>query len=197
MTAPANFGGTVCQDGLLDLGRRMMGGLIQASRVTAFNCSDGAQISGATPKPARSLRLAPLPGGSGEVRAAILRSLPTWSEQGFRDRVDLPSLRQAHQAYFADLADLFARARRDRPEIAEFWEWLQPLSDYDAYRGLPLLYAPQIKSTVRFLSFFLHRLPDAAARHRLFAAGLEELEAICLYMRTDSLALFESTLVEP
>lgn len=193
-TVPANFGGTALVDGLFELGCRMMGGLIEAARVTAFNCSDGAEIKGAIPKRARSLRLAPLPGGSAPVRQAILDALPAWEQQGFSDRIDLPSLRAAHQAYFADLAAVFARARRERPEVAEFWEWLQPLSDDTAYRSLAMLYAPPIKSAVRFLSFFLHRLPDPDVRHRLFAAVLDELEAIGDFMRTDSLALFETTL---
>ncbi len=170
MTVLANFGGIATTTPTLDWSRIKLGLLFTRSGVKAFNCSDGAVITGATPQAATELETRPpldRQKVKDELRTDLLRSTPC--------RRALPSITREIAAYFATVA---AALSEDAPSIGAAWSALRKASAGKTpptfHRSAPL-YAGTARTLFEIGAWYTERMPEPAQRRVMLRYVLKQL----------------------
>ena len=144
---PGNFGGTIHTNDFLHQARAYASTLIRTRPIQVFNCSDGGAIEGASPKRSTSIRLRPLPGGTGSVRNKVIAELPCFAPKALLDGYDRGRLAAARDRLFADLTVVIDQALAGPPDILAFWTALRPVLETDAYHGVQRNCPPTLRPT--------------------------------------------------
>ena len=185
--APGNFGGIVKTDAMFFApAQRNIEALIRLSGVSVRNCSDGVRIAGARPLKAKGLRLPVLPMAHEAIREQVLQPYrPLVPGEGLT-LIDLEQVIRDRTRAFDALDAVLDRAEPDENGIIDVWERIQPFCDAEAYAGTTLLYSRELKSAVRFATFFLVRITDPDRRHGVFRRVLTAVRSLLTALRAQS-----------
>lgn len=94
-TLPGNFGGVIKTDQVFDWSRNMLEQVTRAFYLNVYNCSDGALITGATPRVAESLDFVGEPLDREAIIEQVMAGLPSFEAgEYFRSRPMTPYLEQ-------------------------------------------------------------------------------------------------------
>lgn len=195
---PGNFGGIVHTDLLLDWNRQLLEQILRIFRVTAFNCSDGVKIEGASPLVSRALNLK----GPDldkkklveEIRDSLL-SVPAGSY--FETNAVDEHLRQIKDLR-AEYAAFHETQIEERPDFEEFY--LRLIHFVEAkdveYKGVQRMVSGSIYAIPKIALFYLNRIKDEADRDEVYADFLVEFARITEFMFEEIFKQFVRLLTE-
>ncbi len=183
-TFRGNFGGVVKSNWILMFTRMMIAEVCRLFQPKVFNCSDGAEIRGTTPKVAESIRLPELSRGRARVKEAVLAHLRFCGPKDLLTAISFGHLKAEVERFRADGLAVIARAAADEKNFLGFWRHLDGFfqNRTDDYAQIPSMIDCSLKSLPKIGMFLIHRLPDTALRRELYDVFLEEYRAIFMRM---------------
>lgn len=173
-----NFGGIAVTNWVYDASRRMLIDLIATYRLKVVNCSDGALITGATPRVPEALDV----DGSVIDQARIITELKRTMTQFRPGEIlrgrRLEGLREQSQRMFADLRALIAGLDGEAADFAGVYEAMRDFASKagNAYGQADAVPDGTLHALPRIAMFYGGRAQDEALRRRLFATFRAETE---------------------
>jgi hypothetical protein len=194
-----NFGGIAVTNWVYDASRRMLMDLIATYRLNVVNCSDGALISGATPRVAEALAVGGAAIDHVRIVAELKRSLRHHAAGSMLRGVDLEGLRLCARALYCDLGAVLDRFPEDSDDFAGVFDAMAKFQRQagETYRQIEAMPDGSLSALPRIATFYGSRVADAALRRRLFAVFRSEFQQALSAMarRTDELLVELAALV--
>lgn len=186
-----NFGGTVRTDWIYDACRLMLAGAIAHYRFNVINCSDGALIPGARPCVPAALAVTTPLVDRAAFAADLRQSTTSFAPGQLLEATDLSAVKQHARRLFDDLDRKLDELSRGGCDFAASYERIVPLvaTFGDRYGHANSIIDGALRALPRIGMFYGFRIPDPAARDRLFRVFVAEFRAILAEMaeRTDAL----------
>jgi hypothetical protein len=113
-----NFGGTVMTNWVLDYCRRELATAVARFRLSVANCSDGALISGATPKVPSAVEIKAKPIERERLLSDLKRSMTAFQPGELLAAFDVAAIRELNKAMFRELGEIVDRFDPDAPDFA-------------------------------------------------------------------------------
>jgi hypothetical protein len=186
-----NFGGIAMTNWVYDASRRMLMDLIATYRLNVVNCSDGALISGATPRVPEALEIEGSAIDHARLVAELKRSMTHYGAGELLRGKDFARLGEHARALYRDVGAVLDRFAESGDDFAGIFEAIgqflgEPGRDYGRVETIP---SGSLGALPRIALFYGSRVADAALRRRLFAAFLAEFRRALAAMaeRTDAL----------
>lgn len=192
-TLPGNFGGVVECDWILALCAQLLGDITRRYRLNVLNTSDGALLTGTTPRVASSIRALPKPADKEQVRADMRRNARFQAAGSFFERWQPGQLRQGAEAFFVDLEALLDTADAEGDDMVAFWHRLSDFMDGidQQYARTEAIALGSVRSMPKIGMYFNHRMTTPENRAKMDTSFRAEYRAIVSYMREGTLGLIE------
>ena len=183
-TFRGNFGGVVKSNWILMFTRLMIAEVCRVYRPTVFNCSDGAEIRGTTPKVAEAVKLTELVRSRGEIKDAIRILLRLCEPKDLLAEVSFDHLKAEVERFRAAGLAVIDGAAADEKNFIGFWRHLDRFfrERTESYAQIPSLIDCSLKSLPKIGMFLIHRLPDQTVRPELYDVFLDEYRNLFLMM---------------
>ena len=188
-----NFGGIAVTNWVYDASRRMLMDLIASYRLNVINCSDGALISGATPRVPESLDVDGSVIDHERIVAELKRAMKHYGPGEILREGRLENVREQARAMYADLRALVAGFDA---ETADFTGVYAAMHDFVRKAGAGYGQAESIPegslhALPRIAMFYGGRAPDEVLRRRLFVTFRAETERALTAMERGTDELLE------
>jgi hypothetical protein len=187
-----NFGGIALTDWIYDGSRRMLMDLIATYRLNVVNCSNGAVISGATPRVPEAVEI----GGPVVDRAAVIaeikRSMGHYGPGQLLRSKELSHLREMSGVMFRDLRQVLAGFTPTDPDFPGVYNAFRRFLDAAGanYGHINAIVDGSVNALSRIAMFYGCRT-DGDLRLALFARFLDEFDRVLERMERSTDALFE------
>ena len=183
-TFRGNFGGLVKSNWILMFTRMMIAEVCRVYQPKVFNCSDGAEIRGATPKVAEAIKLPELARGRQEIKDAVRGHLRFCGPKDLLAGISFDHLKAEVERFRADGLAALDGAAADEKSFLGFWRHLDRFfrERTGSYAQIPSMIDCSLKSLPKIGMFLIHRLPDRALRQELYDVFLDEYRAVFLQM---------------
>jgi hypothetical protein len=187
-----NFGGIALTDWVYDASRRMLMDLIATYRLNVVNCSDGAVISGATPRVPEAVEI----GGPIIDRAAVLseikRSMGHYGPGQLLHFNQLSHLREMSRVMFGELRHVLAGFNPIEADFPGVYNAFRRFLDAAEakYGHVNAIVDGSVNALPRIAMFYGCRT-DGDLRLALFARFLDEFGGVLEKMERRTDALFE------
>lgn len=183
-TFRGNFGGLVKSNWILMFTRMMIAEVCRVYQPKVFNCSDGAEIRGTTPKVAEAVKLPELARGRGEIKDAIRNHLRFYGPKELLAGISFDHLKDEVERFRAAGLAVIDGAAADEKSFIGFWRHLDRFfkERTESYAQIPSLIDCSLKSLPKIGMFLIHRLPDRALRQELYDVFLDEYRNVFLMM---------------
>lgn len=188
-----NFGGIAVTNWVYDASRRMLIDLIGTYRLKVVNCSDGALITGATPRVPESLELEDTVIDHGRVVADLKRAMLRFGPSEILRGKKLEDLRERARKMYGDLRALVDGFDAEAADFAGVYEAMHEFVEEadDAYGQVQAIPEGSFHALSRIAMFYGCRIAEEALRRRLFAAFRAELAQALDEMERGTDALLE------
>jgi hypothetical protein len=187
-----NFGGIAFTDWVYDASRRMLMDLIAAYRLNVINCSDGALISGATPRVPEAVEIGGPVIDRATVIAEIRRSMVHYGPRQLLRSKELSHLREMNHLMFGELRAVlakFSRTHADFPGVYGAFRRFLDAAEAN-YQQVNSIVDGTINALPRIAMFYGCRT-EGDLRQALFARFLDEFDRVLERMEHGTDALFE------
>jgi len=186
-----NFGGIAFTNWVYDASRRLLMDLIAHYRLNVVNCSDGALISGATPRVPEAVEIAGPAIDRGKVIAEVKRSMTHFVPREYLRDKEFSGLRDSSSALFAELRHILARFGTDDADFTGVHDALRKFLDGAGatYAHVNAIVDGSLNALPRIAMFYGCRT-EGDRRRRLFAAFLDEFGKALSTMEAGTDALF-------
>jgi hypothetical protein len=187
-----NFGGIALTDWVYDASRRMLMDLIAAYRLNVVNCSDGAVISGATPRVPEAVEVGGPVIDRSAVAAEIRRSMIHYAPRQLLSSKELSHLRDMGRVMFDDLRGVIAGFDASAADFPGVYNALRGFLDAAeaSYGHVNTIVDGSLNALARIAMFYGCRT-EGELCGALFATFLDEFGRVLEKMERGLDALFE------
>jgi flagellin glycosyltransferase Maf-like protein/6-hydroxymethylpterin diphosphokinase MptE-like protein len=186
-----NFGGIAFTNWVYDASRRLLMDLIAAYRLNVVNCSDGALISGATPRVPESVEIDGPPIDHRAVIAEVKRSMSHFGPRELLSAGELAGLRERSNALFGDVRDILAGFDVGGADFAGVYDAIRKFLDEAGatYGHVNAIVDGSLSALPRIAMFYGCRT-EGDRRRRLFSTFLAEFAKALTTMELGTNELF-------
>jgi flagellin glycosyltransferase Maf-like protein/6-hydroxymethylpterin diphosphokinase MptE-like protein len=187
-----NFGGIALTNWVYDASRRMLIDLIASYGLHVVNCSDGAMISGATPRVPEAVEVNGPVIDRRTVIAEIERSMVHYGPRQLVPAETLADLRDGSRAMFVALRSVLAEFDVDDADFPGVYNAIRKFLDAadGSYAHVDTIVDGSLNALARIAMFYGCRT-EGDRRCRLFSAFLDEIGKALVKMEVGTAELFD------